>query len=77
MILIRGETDVADIYLTEFDRIFRHFFARQNINDRILEGKEITESKFLAEDDSWVDAYVKPGRTKTNRQRLFFPSWPN
>src|SRR5262249_11030768 len=25
MLLIRGDTRVADIYMTEFDRIFRHF----------------------------------------------------
>jgi hypothetical protein len=27
MLLIRGDTRVADIYLTEFDRLFRHFYA--------------------------------------------------
>ena len=28
MLLIRGDTRVADIYMTEFDRIFRHFYFR-------------------------------------------------
>ncbi len=32
MLLIRGETRVADIYLTEFDRILRHFYSRDIIN---------------------------------------------
>lgn len=32
MLLIRGDTRVADIYLTEFDRIFRHFYSRDIIN---------------------------------------------
>ena len=30
MLLIRGDTRVADIYMTEFDRIFRHFYFRDN-----------------------------------------------
>jgi phosphatidylserine/phosphatidylglycerophosphate/cardiolipin synthase-like enzyme len=77
MLLIRGDTRVADIYVTEFDRIFRHFFARQSINQQIEHGDDGRAAKFLAEDNGWLDAYVKPGRIKTNRQRLFFPAWPN
>ena len=76
MLLIRGDTRVADIYLTEFDRLFRHFYARQTI-DRLAErGAPLAEAKFLDETAGWLDAYVAPGRMKTNRQRLFFPAWP-
>ena len=32
MLLIRGEKRVADIYLTELDRIFKHFYDRDAIN---------------------------------------------
>jgi phosphatidylserine/phosphatidylglycerophosphate/cardiolipin synthase-like enzyme len=32
MLLIRGNTRVADIYVTEFDRIFRHFYSRDAAN---------------------------------------------
>jgi phosphatidylserine/phosphatidylglycerophosphate/cardiolipin synthase-like enzyme len=32
MLLIRGNTRTADIYMTELDRIFRHFRARDIIN---------------------------------------------
>ncbi|WP_370677323.1 phospholipase D-like domain-containing protein [Pleomorphomonas sp. PLEO] len=77
MLLIRGDTRVADIYLTEFDRIFRHFLARQQINAIAEEGGSLTDAKFLREDDSWLTGYVTPGRLKTNRQRLFFPNWPH
>ncbi|OLP60157.1 hypothetical protein BJF93_14325 [Xaviernesmea oryzae] len=76
MLLIRGDTRVADIYLTEFDRLFRHFYARQTI-DRLAErGLPLTEAKFLDETPDWLADYVTPGRMKTNRQRLFFPDWP-
>ncbi|PIO97367.1 phospholipase D-like domain-containing protein [Pleomorphomonas carboxyditropha] len=77
MLLIRGDTRVADIYLTEFDRIFRHFQARQQINRIAGEGGPLVDAKFLREDDSWLKGYVTPGRLKTNRQRLFFPDWPH
>ena len=33
MLLVRGDTRVADIYLTEFDRIFRHFYFRNVANE--------------------------------------------
>ena len=33
MILIRGSTRVADIYMTEFDRLFRHFYFRDVANE--------------------------------------------
>ncbi len=77
MLLIRGDTRVADIYLTEFDRIFRHFLAREIINSIAEEGGSLTDAKFLRETDNWLNAYVQPGHLKTNRQRLFFPAWPN
>jgi phosphatidylserine/phosphatidylglycerophosphate/cardiolipin synthase-like enzyme len=77
ILFIRGDKSVADVYVTEFDRIFRHFFARQAINDRILNNLPITESKFLDETGDWLDEYTGAGKWKKNRQRLFFPSWPN
>lgn len=77
MLFIRGDQRVADIYLTEFDRIFRHFYSRQWINRFIEEGEEALEAKFLVEDDSWLADYTQPGRVKANRQRLFFPTWPD
>ena len=76
MLLIRGDKRVADIYLTEFDRIFRHFYARQEINRAVETGQPIEEAKFLTEGDGWLAKYTKIGSLKTNRQRLFFPNWP-
>lgn len=77
MLLIRGDTAVADIYLTEFDRIFRHFYSRQEINRRIENKLPIVEAKFLKETDEWIEPYVKPHWPKTKRQRIFFAHWPN
>ena len=48
MLLIRGDTRVADIYMTEFDRIFRHFYFRDIAGE--LAGKGDEKSIFLDED---------------------------
>ena len=73
MLLIRGNTRVADIYMTEFDRIFRHFYFRNIANE--LAGSESSDhavSIFLDETDRWSESYFKPGTLKCNRRLMFF-----
>jgi hypothetical protein len=76
MLLIRGNTRVADIYLTEFDRIFRHFYFRNMVNEaeakeRQGKGSEAT-AIFLDETSTWTDPYFKSGAFKCRRRELFF-----
>jgi phosphatidylserine/phosphatidylglycerophosphate/cardiolipin synthase-like enzyme len=73
MLLIRGNTRVADIYMTEFDRIFRHFYFR-NIANELASAKTSDDAKaiFLDETDGWSDNYFKPGTLKNNRRLMFF-----
>lgn len=73
MLLIRGNTRVADIYMTEFDRVFRHFYFRDIANE-LASAKTSTEAKavFLDETDAWSDPYFKQGRLKNNRRLMFF-----
>jgi hypothetical protein len=81
MILIRGSTRVADIYMTEFDRLFRHFYFRDVANDAERKRKkgEKPEKVFLDPSDKWTDDYFKPGGFKTRRREMFFnipvPNW--
>lgn len=77
MLLIRGDTRVADIYMTEFDRIFRHFYFRDVANELSGTGQgNDSKSIFLDETDEWTDSYFKPGHIKTNRRIMFFASPP-
>jgi len=64
---------VADIYFTEFNRLFNHYYFR-SINEALngsgnaggLEG-----SLFLAEkDDEWLKKY-EPGKLWTKRLQLY------
>lgn len=73
MLLIRGDTRIADIYMTELDRLLRHFYFRgiaAALNGDGQEGKAI----FLEEKDSWLKLYFKEGAFKDRRRRLFFPA---
>jgi len=70
MLLIRGDTRVADIYLTEFDRIFRHFYFR-DIANKSKDDKRAPAAKFLEEDDSWTKPYFTAGNVKNRRREMF------
>jgi hypothetical protein len=70
MLVIRGETRVADIYLTEFMRLFKHFQFRDLDSARAASGKD-RDPAYLATDDSWKDAYYTAG-TRKYLERLYF-----
>jgi len=72
MLLIRGNTRVADIYMTEFDRIFRHFYFRDIANQLAGSTSDQATSIFLDETDGWSQSYFKPGTLKCNRRLMFF-----
>jgi phosphatidylserine/phosphatidylglycerophosphate/cardiolipin synthase-like enzyme len=72
MLLIRGDTRVADIYMTELDRIFRHFRARDIINNEAAAGHN-RDWLLLDTTDDWIGANFKDGTYKNNRRLLFFP----
>ncbi|PSJ36291.1 phospholipase D-like domain-containing protein [Allosphingosinicella deserti] len=82
MLLIRGERRVADIYFTEFNRLFFHYYFR-SVREAISEHKKKGEigvaaistsdksSLFLAERPSdWTSKY-KPNSLKTKRVKMF------
>jgi phosphatidylserine/phosphatidylglycerophosphate/cardiolipin synthase-like enzyme len=72
MLLIRGDTRVADIYMTELDRLFRHFYARDVINKLAKDGST-TNPLWLDTTNGWVTENYKTGGYKSNRRQLFFP----
>jgi phosphatidylserine/phosphatidylglycerophosphate/cardiolipin synthase-like enzyme len=77
MLLIRGNQRVADIYFTEFNRLFFHYYFR-SVQEALF-GRKPTEanaaansksSLFLREDDSWLKDY-RPGKLKRKRMEMF------
>ena len=73
MLLIRGDKRAADIYMTELDRIFRHFYARDIINSLAASGKN-EDWLLLDTTDSWIKPNFQDGTYKNNRRLLFFPA---
>ncbi|MEM7026187.1 MAG: phospholipase D-like domain-containing protein [Pseudomonadota bacterium] len=71
MLLIRGNRRVCDIYLTEFDRLFRHFWFRQFANQARGRGTAANRAKFLAEDDRWTKPAYTNGNFKQRRRKMF------
>jgi hypothetical protein len=62
---------VADIYMTEFDRIFRHFYFRDIANQLARDGKSADDA-YLDETSGWTDSYFKPNGFKCKRREMFF-----
>lgn len=66
-LVIKGDDRVADIYFTEFVRLFDHFSFRE-----WLAGHEKEFDPFLKEDGSWVDKYFdSPDFLSVKRKLLF------
>ena len=65
MIIIRGNTRVADIYLTEFMRFFKHFQYRNE--ERVRGGADLP----LASDESWTDPAFKRGTPDYDERLLY------
>lgn len=77
MLVIRGDRRVADIYFTEFNRLFFHYYfrsVREDLQRRDGSGGAGmaggASPLFLSEDDSWLQKY-RPGSLKTKRANIF------
>ena len=70
MLLIKGDTQVTDIYLTEFMRLFMHFYFRMIVN-QIGPASLDPEAGYLKDDDSWLLHTIRMVHPKS-KERLYF-----
>jgi len=75
MVLIRGDTRVADIYLTEFLRLHEHFYFRDAANARAGKGRD-QEGAFLEEVEDWTADDFQAGSYLNARREMFFRDAP-
>ncbi|WP_431236097.1 phospholipase D-like domain-containing protein (plasmid) [Mycolicibacterium psychrotolerans] len=73
MLLIRGDIRVADIYLTEFDRIFRHFFARNAINKIAAGGEKLGAASSSTRHPSGATSSSSPTASNADGGRCSSP----
>ena len=65
MLVIRGDSRVADVYLGEFMRLFNHFFARNLVGRQ--QDPSTSRRTHLRLDDSWRVAYYRDGPQQMER----------
>ncbi|MEK6336965.1 MAG: phospholipase D-like domain-containing protein [Acidobacteriota bacterium] len=71
MLIIRGDKRLADIYLGEFMRLWRHHRSRLIIN-KINEATGLDEGhNYLDPTSAWAQAFYKPGSVKFKRRSTF------
>ncbi|HEV7642767.1 MAG TPA: phospholipase D-like domain-containing protein [Pyrinomonadaceae bacterium] len=69
MLVIRGDTRVADIYLGEFMRLYNHFKFRELAN--LKKALPNPDDVFLAPDDSWRLPYYEKDSVKAKEREYF------
>eukprot|EP00985_Skeletonema_marinoi_P020029 scaffold11711_cov77-Skeletonema_marinoi.AAC.1 len=61
MLVIQGDTAVADVYFTEFMRLFDHFYSRDKRNESLAKGSKSPRAWIdVVEDDSWMKPCFDP-----------------
>lgn len=72
MIVIRGDTRVADIYFGEFMRIFDHHYARYVIKKLTDAGRQDPDAGYLKTNpDDWLRSQFDQQSYKAKRRRYF------
>lgn len=70
MVVIRGDQRTADIYFTEFNRLFNHYYFRSVYNNTKKNNTTDLGTLVLKPNDSWLEKY-KPGLLRYKRVELF------
>jgi phosphatidylserine/phosphatidylglycerophosphate/cardiolipin synthase-like enzyme len=68
MLVIRGDTRVADIYLTEFMRMYRHYVFREWA---ATNSADATDVPYLDTTDTWWSSYFQSGNLKSHQREYF------
>lgn len=69
MLLIRGDRRVADIYFTEFNRLFNHYYFRA-VWEKVGNKASAQDSLFLTDAATWQQKYAA-GKLKAKRLAVY------
>lgn len=72
MLLIRGDQRVADIYFTEFNRLFNHYYFRAVIEQLRAAGKMSDDASLFLDESGkeWLKKYG-PGTLRSKRVKVY------
>jgi hypothetical protein len=72
MLVIRGDTRIADVYFGEYMRIFDHHYARYIVRKLQEEGSGDPSAGYLKEKaEEWVPPHFSDKSYKFRRRRCF------
>jgi phosphatidylserine/phosphatidylglycerophosphate/cardiolipin synthase-like enzyme len=72
-LVIKGNKEVADLYFTEFSRIFNHYSSRSDIK-KLTANNTTTghnPNHLWTKPEQWVPSFYKPNALKCKRRKLF------
>jgi phosphatidylserine/phosphatidylglycerophosphate/cardiolipin synthase-like enzyme len=72
MLVIRGNQRVADIYFTEFNRLFNHYYFRAVVESEASHGFEPDKASLFLDETGkeWIKKYA-PGKLRTKRVAIY------
>ncbi len=71
-LIIKGNKDLADIYLTEFVRVFNHYYVRQIAKKMAKEtNNAINPLHLLTDSNGWVPPFYKLTSQKGKRKKFY------
>lgn len=68
-LIIKGDKDLADLYFTEFLRVFNHYYVRQ-VAKKMSPGSDRNPLHLLTDAKDWVPSFYKKTTLKGKRKRL-------
>jgi phosphatidylserine/phosphatidylglycerophosphate/cardiolipin synthase-like enzyme len=71
MLVIQNDPEVADVYFTEYARIFEHFYARYWAHRLSKGAADADTHSFLDETPGWQDRYFQTGNPKCLLRTLY------
>lgn len=72
MIVVRGDTRVADIYFGEFMRVFDHHYARYIVKKLVNAGRQDPDAGYLkVSTEDWLNGHFDERSYKAKRRRYF------
>lgn len=73
MVVVRGNTNVADSFFGEFMRLFNHFYFRSVVErlEEMQANQPVKSKPYLEPNDAWTDPYFAAGTTKSMERKLY------